>query len=102
MTTETPTVAPSIIEAEPVTRSLEEILPPYVVILHNDEHNSMEFVVDALVKSVPSLSMEEAVTIMIEAHTSGRAIVIACPLEQAEYYRDRIRSFELGVTIERA
>ena len=97
-TTDTPTVT----ETEPIQRTLEEILPPYTVILHNDDHNSMDYVVDALVKSVTSLSMEEAVSIMLEAHNAGRAIVIACPLEQAEYYRDRIRSFSLGVTIERA
>jgi ATP-dependent Clp protease adaptor protein ClpS len=51
---------------------------------------------------VPSLSTEEAVNIMFEAHHTGSAVVITCPLEQAELYRDRLKSFELGVTIERA
>ncbi len=108
MTTDTPTITPTVTptvtepDLEPTRRTLEEIVLPYVVILHNDDHNSMEYVVDALVKSVPSLSTEEAISIMVEAHTSGKAIVIACPLEQAEYYRDRIRSFSLGVTIEKA
>ena len=32
----------------------------------------------------------------------GRAVVITCPLEQAELYRDRLQSFGLGVSIERA
>ncbi len=39
---------------------------------------------------------------MLEAHNTGRAVVIVCPLEQAELYRDRIRSFNLGVTIEKS
>jgi hypothetical protein len=29
-------------------------------------------------------------------------VVIVCPLEQAEHYRDRILSFTLGCSIERA
>ena len=94
--------ATTIIETEKAPRTLQEILPPYSVILHNDDHNGMDYVVAALVKSVPSLSVEDAVNIMFEAKNTGRAVVIACPLEQAELYRDRIRSFGLGVTIEKA
>lgn len=84
------------------TRLLQSLLPPYSVILHNDDHNSMDHVIAALLKSVSSLSTEEAINIMIEAHNTGRAVVITCPLEQAELYRDRIRSFGLGVSIEKA
>ena len=62
----------------------------------------MEYVVEALVKSVTSLSVNDAVSIMFDAHNTGRAVVITSPLEQAEYYRDRLRSFSLGVSIERA
>ena len=89
-------------ETEQEQRTIQEILPPYNVMLHNDDHHSMGQVVDALVKSVPSLIVEEAVGIMLEAHNSGVAIVITCPLETAELYRDRIRTFGLGVTIEKA
>ncbi|MCH8222335.1 MAG: ATP-dependent Clp protease adaptor ClpS [Chloroflexi bacterium] len=84
------------------SRTLTEHLPPYSVILHNDESHSMEYVVQALVKSVPELSTERATEIMLEAHTSDRAVVVSCPLERAELYRDRIRTFGLGVTIEKA
>jgi ATP-dependent Clp protease adaptor protein ClpS len=89
-------------ETQRAQRTLQEILPPYVVILHNDDHHSMDYVVAALMKSVPGLSMEQAVNIMLEAHNTGRAVVITCPLEQAELYRDRIRSFGLGASIEKA
>ena len=77
-------------------------LPPYAVILHNYDHNEMDFVVSALLKSVSSLSREDALRIMLEAHNTGQALVIVCPLEHAELYRDRLRSFTLGVTIEKA
>jgi ATP-dependent Clp protease adaptor protein ClpS len=62
----------------------------------------MDFVVAALLKSVSSLTKEEATSIMFEAHSQGKAVVITCPLEQAELYRDRLRTFGLGVTIEKA
>lgn len=89
-------------ETSRFVEELRNILPPYSVILHNDDVHSMDFVVAALLKSVESLGKEEAISIMLEAHNTGRAVVITCPLEHAELYRDRIRSFNLGVTIEKA
>lgn len=89
-------------ETERIPRTLQEILPPYSVILHNDDTHSMDYVVSALVKAVATLTVEEATAIMFEAHTNGLALVVTCPLEQAELYRDRLRSFGLGVTIEKA
>lgn len=103
MTTPPPIpVTPTITETGVDSRSLSEILPPYSVILHNDDHNGMDYVVAALVKSVPSLKVPDAIHIMLEAHNEGRAVVITCPLEPAELYRDRLRSFGIGATIERA
>ncbi len=84
-----------------VPETLRDILPPYSVILHNDDVHSMDFVVAALLKSVSTLTAERAVVIMLEAHDSGRAAVVTCPLEQAELYRDRLRGLGLGSTVER-
>jgi ATP-dependent Clp protease adaptor protein ClpS len=89
-------------ETEKLERTLLEHIPHYAVILHNDDVHSMDFVVDALLKSVPGLTTPEAIDIMLEAHNTGRGVVIICPLEQAEHYRDRIKSFKLGCTIEKA
>jgi ATP-dependent Clp protease adaptor protein ClpS len=75
-------------------------LPPWIVILHNDDHNSMEHVVDALLKSVPSLTQEGAVEIMYMAHNHGQAAVTTCPKETAELYRERLEGFGLTATIE--
>ncbi len=87
---------------EPDLERLTQLLPPYAVILHNDDHNSMDYVVVVLVKSVPSLSPEGAIEIMLEAHNHGQATVIVCPLELAEMYRDRLQSFGLTATIEKS
>lgn len=62
----------------------------------------MAHVVHALRASVPDLTVERATEIMLEAHTNGQAEVITCPLELAELYRDRLESFGLTATIERA
>ncbi len=77
-----------------------KLCPPYKVILHNDDHHSMDFVIVALIKSVPSLNEHEALEIMLTAHNEGTAIVIVVPQETAEYYQERILSFGLGCTIE--
>lgn len=77
-------------------------LPPYSVMLHNDDHNDMAYVVHAIMVCVPEVELEQAVFIMMEAHENGRAHVITCPLERAELYRDRLESKGLTATIEKA
>lgn len=83
-------------------QALRERFPPYRVILHNDDHHSMDEVVLALIKSVPGLNECKAILIMLGAHLHGRATVIVCPREQAEYYAERIGTYGLTATIERA
>jgi ATP-dependent Clp protease adaptor protein ClpS len=80
----------------------EVVLPPWAVILHNDDHNEMLYVISCLLKSVPGLSTRRAAEIMLKAHNHGRAQVTTCPLELAELYRDRLESFGLTATIEKA
>ena len=89
-------------EARPETRRREAILPPWSVILHNDDHNDMPYVVQCLLKTVPGLSRPRATEIMLEAHHHGHAVVTTCPLELAELYRDQLSSFGLTATIEKA
>ena len=93
---------PAETQTDELRRTLLKHIPHYKVILHNDEVHSMDFVVESLLKSVPGLSQPEAINIMLETHDKGQGVVTVCPLEQAEHYRDRIRSFNLGCTIERA
>ena len=91
---------------EPTTkrraREWKDLLPPYAVILHNDDVNEMGYVVQSLLRSVPDLSPEQATEVMLEAHNHGRAVVIICPLEMAELYRDRLESCGLTATIEKS
>ncbi len=74
-------------------------MPRYRVLLHNDDVNSPEHVVEAL-RQVFRFETEECVRIMLEAHTQGVALCIVEPLEQAELHRDQLISFSLVATIE--
>lgn len=91
-------VAPTDLDPE----KLLELLPPWVVILHNDDFNTMDYVVTCLINVVPGMSSDHATEIMLEAHAQGQARVVTCPFEQAELYRDRLESLVLTATIERA
>ena len=93
-----PSQAPSVRDDDSVRR---RILPPYKVILHNDDHNPMDHVVQSLRKSVPGMSLSRAAAVMWEAHVNGKAVVLACPLELAELYQQRLLSCGLTATIER-
>lgn len=80
--------------------TVRKLAPRYRVLLHNDDFNSMEYVVQVLVKTVPSLTQPQAVDIMMEAHTNGVALVITCAQEHAEFYCETLRSHGLSSTIE--
>ena len=85
---------------EEITRRRLQLLPPYKVILFNDDYNEMNDVVFALLHSVNNLSIQEAEDIMLTAHLRGSAIVIVCPKEEAEYYQERLTGYGLTATIE--
>jgi ATP-dependent Clp protease adaptor protein ClpS len=80
--------------------TVRKLAPRYRVLLHNDDMNSMEYVVGTLLKTVPSLTQPQAVDIMMEAHTNGIALVITCELEHAEFYCESLKMSGLSSTIE--
>ncbi|MDM9380913.1 MULTISPECIES: ATP-dependent Clp protease adapter ClpS [unclassified Chlorogloeopsis] len=77
-----------------------KLAPQYRVLLHNDDYNSMEYVVQVLLTTVPSLTQPQAVSIMMEAHTNGIALVITCAQEHAEFYCETLKNHGLTSTIE--
>lgn len=81
-----PEVAP---EQETETRTRRQ--PPYAVVLHNDDTNTMEFVVSVL-RKVFGYTVEKCVELMLEAHQKGKAAVWVGALEVAELKADQIRS----------
>lgn len=83
------------------TEQRVRLFDPYKVLLHNDDHNEFDHVIRSVTKAVPQLSATEATDITKEAHHAGVAIVLMCPLEHAEMYRDRLQSFGLVASIEK-
>jgi ATP-dependent Clp protease adaptor protein ClpS len=80
--------------------TVRKLAPRYRVLLHNDDVNSMEYVVGVLLKTVPSLTQPQAVNVMMEAHSNGIALVIVCELEHAEFYCESLKIHGLTSTIE--
>jgi ATP-dependent Clp protease adaptor protein ClpS len=76
-------------------------LPPFKVLLHNDEVNTFEHVIASILK-VMSLQPEDAILRTLEAHETGVALLIVTHLERAELYQDQFATFNLTVTIEPA
>jgi ATP-dependent Clp protease adaptor protein ClpS len=74
--------------------------PRYKVLLHNDPVNTMEYVVTTLRQVVPSLSEQDAIAVMLEAHNTGVGLVIVCDLEPAEFYCETLKAKGLSSTIE--
>jgi len=77
------------------------MLPPWKVLLHNDDKNDMFFVVQAIVQLTP-LNEQDAKLRMKEAHETGVALLLTTHKERAELYKDQFESKGLTVTIEPA
>lgn len=78
-----------------------QLLPPWKVLLHNDDKNDMRFVVMTLVELTP-LKEQEAALRTEEAHKTGVALLLVTHKERAELYKDQFESKGLTVTIEPA
>jgi ATP-dependent Clp protease adaptor protein ClpS len=76
-------------------------LPPWKVMLHNDDKNDMVYVVRSIVELTP-LNIEEAYQRMMEAHNSKVALLLTTHKERAELYREQFMSKGLTVAIEPA
>ena len=70
------------------------------VILHNDDHNNADFVVDCLMQ-VFGHSKTLAVKVMLEAHTMGRAIAEVECESDARLHCSQLISFRLIATIQK-
>jgi ATP-dependent Clp protease adaptor protein ClpS len=83
-----------------VTETIRKPAPRYRVLIHNDDFNTMEYVVMTLMQTVAGMTQPQAVDIMMEAHTNGTALVITCALEHAEFYCETLKSRGLSSSIE--
>ncbi|KAK6921774.1 Adaptor protein ClpS, core [Dillenia turbinata] len=89
-------------ESEFDLRKVRKTSPPYRVILHNDNFNKREYVVQVLMKVIPGMSLDNAVNIMQEAHYNGLSVVIICNQPDAEDHCMQLRGNGLLSSIEPA
>lgn len=68
------------------------LLPPYNLILENDDYHSFEFVIEVLQKAL-GYNEQRAFLLTHEAHTKGRAVVWTGSKEVAELKLDQMQSF---------
>jgi ATP-dependent Clp protease adaptor protein ClpS len=76
----------------PETDDQVRLLPPYHVILENDDHHTFEFVIDVL-RKVFRFTEQVATLHAMEAHTKGRAIVWTGAKEVAELRVEQMLGF---------
>jgi ATP-dependent Clp protease adaptor protein ClpS len=83
--------------APPRTRRL----PPWQVLLHNDDVNEMGYVADTI-QELTHLRRQDAILRMLEAHQLGIALLLTTHREHAELLCEQFASKRLTVTAEPA
>jgi ATP-dependent Clp protease adaptor protein ClpS len=77
---------------KPRQKSKANQLPPYHVIILNDEDHSFEFVVHVLCE-VFKVTIQQSFQLTLEAHEKGRAVVWTGPKEVAELKAEQVATF---------
>lgn len=85
-----PTV--TTVRPKPRQKSKAKQLPPYHVIILNDDLHTIEFVIHVL-REVFKFTVEQAVVYTMEAHIKGRAVVWTGSKEVAELKAEQIGTF---------
>lgn len=72
----------------------------YKLLLWNDEVNSMEYVMECLIK-ICKLTVEESFTIMMEAHSKGKAVAKKGSYDEMVSMKDALNKMNLEATVEK-
>lgn len=76
-------------------------LPPWKVLLHNDDVNEVMYVIRTIMELTP-LNEQAAVLRTIEAHEEGVSLLLTTHKERAELYQEQFDTKGVTVTIEPA
>ncbi len=69
-----------------------KLLPPYNVILNNDDYHSVDFVIQVLQKAL-GYNQEKSYQLTMEAHNSGRSVIWTGQKEVAEFKVEQIQTY---------
>lgn len=76
-------------------------LPPWKVLLHNDDVNTQDDVV-RIIRQLTPLSRQDAIARTLEAHEHGLSLLLTTHQERAELYVEQFASAGLTATAEPA
>ena len=96
---ETPAMGETTVKPETVVGQETQQLPPFRVILHNDDVNTFEHVIASIHRLTP-LTLQEALERTLEAHETGQSLLLVTHRERAELYVEQFTSLKLTVTAE--
>lgn len=83
----------------PKIEKRHKTLPPFKVVLHNDDTNTLDHVVRILLELTP-LTETDAIERTIEAHETGCSVLLVTHQERAELYVEQFASYSLTATCE--
>lgn len=86
-------------DVQPEIEQQARLLPPYRVVLHNDDVNTFDHVIITIVKLTP-LELEDAADRALEAHETGQSVLLVTHRERAELYVEQFATYRLTVTAE--
>jgi ATP-dependent Clp protease adaptor protein ClpS len=89
----------SVAVKEQPVKSPPKQLPLWKVLLHNDDKNSFDFVINSIVE-LTTIKKQDAEIKAKEAHDSGLSLLLVTHKERAELYQEQFQSKGLSVTIE--
>jgi ATP-dependent Clp protease adaptor protein ClpS len=78
-----------------------QMLPPWRLLLHDDDKHEFPFVIEAIVQLTP-LNKDDAQQRTEEAHKTGVSLLLTTHKDRAELYKDQFESKGLTVSIEPA
>ena len=82
----------TIVEPEVTEETRTRRLPPYNVVILNDEDHTFEYVIEMLIKLFAH-AIPKAKALTSEIHSRGRAIVYTTHKEKAELKRDQVLAY---------
>ncbi len=84
--------ASAVVEPEVTTEQQTRRLPPYNVVILNDEVHTFDYVIELLIK-IFRHTKPKAEELTLRIHNSGRAIVLTTHKELAELKRDQVIAY---------
>jgi ATP-dependent Clp protease adaptor protein ClpS len=88
-----PVVTTSVAPRDEVaTETRSKRLPPYNVVILNDEEHTFDYVIELLIKLFGH-ALKTAQELTLRVHTQGRAVVYTTHKEKAELKRDQVLAY---------